>query len=83
MDVAAVRPVAHLNGMANRTQVRLTFMPRFVKKVSHDLQSKIQTLCEIGGGGGGEGYGLEGKTRLCLWGLLARYASMAGETGGG
>ena len=30
----------------------LTFMPRFVRKVPHVLQSNIQTLCGIGGGGG-------------------------------
>lgn len=29
----------------------LTFMPRLVRNMPHDLQSKIQTLCGIGGGG--------------------------------
>jgi hypothetical protein len=31
----------------------LTFMPRLVRNVPQDLQSKIQTLCAICGGGGG------------------------------
>lgn len=43
---------------SGKTSRTLTFMPRLVKNVPHDLQSSIQTLCtgaggaEAGGGGG-------------------------------
>ena len=37
----------------------LTFMPRFVKNMPHALQSRIQTLCGMGGGGG--------ATNGCTW----------------
>jgi hypothetical protein len=58
---------------------RTAFMPRLVRKVAQDLQSRIQTLWAMGGGG--VGYGLAGNrwrweglrvedwaTKLCIGG---------------